>query len=229
MKEPHSLYSQSAKLNQLNILKEIAANSKITQAELGNLCRISVAMVNNYLKSLCRRGFLEYHRRSIKNVTYHLTPSGILHLRTLQSEQISEMADLFATAQGLVRDYIVSQAEVEFKRVVVFGTGNLAQIAFHALESTGAIIVGVSSDDPEKIGRDFCGHEVMRSSRIRILTPDAVVVAELPGTEEVLQDLEPIWNHGARLVHLNGSSGLNAFGYSKLDSPLTAAAEPRNF
>ena len=49
IKDLSNLYIQSPKLNQLNILREVAANANITQAELAGRCSLSVAMVNNYM------------------------------------------------------------------------------------------------------------------------------------------------------------------------------------
>ena len=59
-KDLQSLYIQSPKLNQLNLLREVAANARITQAALATRCSLSVAMVNNYMKDLCNSGLLEY-------------------------------------------------------------------------------------------------------------------------------------------------------------------------
>ncbi len=225
MKELSSLYLQSPKLNRLNILKEIAANSKVTQAELAKLCSLSVAMVNNYMKRLCRSGLLEYRRRSIKSVTYHLTPSGRLHIRTLQAQQISEMVTMFVAAKEQMKDRILSQVQGGLKRVVVFGSGSLAQLAFHALELSGANVIGVCSDDPAVIGSDFCGHEVMNPAQIRPLAPDVVLVADLRRTDEIFQNLE---SSGTELIRLDGFSEPDALGYLKPSPPLTAAADALN-
>jgi predicted transcriptional regulator len=86
IKDLQSLYLQSPKLNQLNILRDVAANAKVTQAELAKLCSLSVAMVNNYMKELCGSGLLEYRRKTAKSITYHLTPAGARYLEALQSQ-----------------------------------------------------------------------------------------------------------------------------------------------
>jgi predicted transcriptional regulator len=64
-KDLPSLFLQSPKHNQLNILREVAVDAHVTQAELAARCALSVAMVNNYMKELCRSGLMEYHRRTI--------------------------------------------------------------------------------------------------------------------------------------------------------------------
>jgi predicted transcriptional regulator len=203
IKDLESLYLQSPRLNQLNILKEVAANAHITQAELASRCSLSVAMVNNYMKDLCSTGLLEYHRRTIKSVTYHLTESGARHLEALQGKLIDEMVAMFVAAKEQVRNRIVSQSKSPLHRVVLFGSGHLAQIAFHALELAGTNILGVCDDNTEKIGRDFCGREVLNPTQIRFLAPDAVVVADSVRTEEICRNLEFIIDRGIELIRVD--------------------------
>jgi DNA-binding MarR family transcriptional regulator len=228
MKALQSLYTQSPKLNQLNILREVAANAKVTQAELAKLCMLSVAMVNNYMKELCGSGLLEYHRRSIKTVTYHLTPSGKEHLKILQAELISEMVGMFVAAKEQIRDRIADQAKTELRRVVLHGSGNLAQLAFHALELADTDIVGICSDNPEAIGKEFCGREVLNSSQIRYLAPDAVIVADSLRAEEICQNLEFLLDRGIELIRLDGFSELNSIAHLKPDSSVTTVADLLN-
>jgi predicted transcriptional regulator len=202
-KDTQSLYLQSPKLNQLNILREIASNMRITQAELASRCSLSVAMVNNYMKDLCNSDLLEYHRKSVKNVSYHLTPSGIRQLETLQGELIGEMVRLFAEAKKRLRDYIMDQARSVLQRVVLYGTGHLAQLAFHALELSGVIVIGVCDDNPELIGGNLCGLEVMSPSQIRFIAPDAVIITDTPRTHEILENLSPLLHQGIELIRLD--------------------------
>ncbi len=200
-----NLYLQSPQLNQLNILREIAADARVTQAELARLCSLSVAMVNNYMKELCRSGFLEYRRRTVKSVTYHLTPEGIKQLEALQKKLIHEMEGMFVTAKKQIRERIASQTRTTPQRVVLFGSGNLAQLAFHALELANTKVVGICDDNPEMFGRDFCGREVLSPSQIRYVAPDAVVIADAARTDEICQKLEFLKDRGVDLIRLDGA------------------------
>jgi predicted transcriptional regulator len=206
MKDLPSLYVQSPKLNQLNILREVAADAHVTQAELASRCLLSVAMVNNYMKELCRVGWMEYHRRTIKSVTYHLTPEGASYLETLQLELINEMVDMFVAAKAQIRARILSQNPSSLQRVVLFGCGHLAQLAFHALELTGTSILGICDDNIETIGSDFCGRGVLSSSQIRFLEPDAVIIADTQRTEEICGYLRTLLGRGISLIRLDGRS-----------------------
>lgn len=203
MNDLQGLYLQSPQLNQLNMLREISANARITQAELAKLCSLSVAMVNNYMKELCGSGFLEYHRRTIKSVTYHLTCEGKQHLEMLQGKLIKEMVGMFVAAKEQIRERIASRTKSTLQRVVLYGSGHFAQLAFHALELAGTNIIGVCDGNPEMLGRDFCGREVLNPSQIRFLSPEAVVVADATRAEEICRDLEFIIDRGIELIRLD--------------------------
>jgi len=203
-KDGQCLYIQSPTLNQLNILREVAANAHITQAELAGRCSLSVAMVNNYMKELCRSGLLEYHRRTAKSVSYHLTPAGVRQLETLEWQQIDEMVSMFAAAKDHICKHIARKSHKASQRVVLIGAGNLAQLALHALEISGANILGVCDENPELIGREVCGRTVLSPSQIRFLAPDSIVVADEIRTEEVNRGLDSLAARGINVIRMGG-------------------------
>jgi predicted transcriptional regulator len=219
-KDLPSLYLQSPKHNQLNILREVAGDAHITQAELAARCALSVAMVNNYMKELCRTGLMEYHRRTIKSVTYHLTPAGLVQLEVLQRELTRDMAEMFAASKEHVLARIMSQAPEGLRRVILYGSGNLAQLVFHALEMAQMNILGVCDDDLDLIGSDFCGREVMSSSQLRFLSPDAVIVARAPQTEEASRGLDSLVDRGIKIVHVDCPAIPKSAGSPEVHDPV---------
>jgi hypothetical protein len=92
----------------------------------------------------------------------------------------------------------------------------LAQLAFHALELAGISILGICSDDPLFIGKDFCGREVLNPAHIRYLAPDAVVIADSLRSQEISVKLTTLSERGIALIPLAG----NAF---ELQSPASIA------
>ena len=224
-KDLESLYIQSPKLNQLNVLREVATNARVTQAGLAKRCSLSVAMVNNYMKGLCHSGMLEYKRKSVKSVTYHLTASGVRYLEILQTELIGEMADMFAGAKEHTKRQILNQANSKLQRVVLYGSGHLAQIAFHALASAGISIQGVCDDNPERTGSDFCGREVVNSSQIRFLVPDAVIITESINSDEIFQKFSALSQRGIELIYLAKIVEQDQGSLRKMDSEPTSYYE----
>jgi predicted transcriptional regulator len=203
IKELQSLFIQSPKLNHLNILKEVSGNEHVTQAELASHCSLSVAMVNNYMKELCANNMLEYHRKTIKSVTYHLTQAGKQYLESLQMDLIHDMVSMFEAAKEQIRDRILSQAKTDLQRVIIYGSGNLAQLAFHALEMAGVRILGVCDDDLAEIGNEFCGREILSPTQIRFFAPDAVIIADTMRTQEICQNMSGLSDKGISFIYLN--------------------------
>jgi DNA-binding MarR family transcriptional regulator len=207
-KGPSTLYIAAPKLNQLNLLKELAANPHLTQAELARRCDLSVSMVNNYLKELCSLGWLEYHRKTTKTVSYHVTAAGDGQLESVQHELMHEMVDLFVRAKERILALVLEQTHERPRRVVLYGSGDLAEIAYHALESAGIGVIGVCDDDPAR-PEMWLGMEVLDPTRVRLLDPDAVIVAlgpeRNPGAVE--RSLGSFEEGGIELVRLNGFNG----------------------
>jgi DNA-binding MarR family transcriptional regulator len=201
-----TFFIRAPKLNQLNILSLLADNSNTTQAELADRCRLSVAMVNNYMKELCGTGLLEYHRKSSKSVTYHLTAAGRQHIQALQCELLDEMVGLFAEAKERVGERILSRRTGSVRRVVLMGSGHLAELAFHALEKAGISVLGICDDDQARSGQECCGRELVHSSQIRYLAPDAVVVASPARNGELCRDLSFLSERGIQLITLDGTA-----------------------
>jgi FlaA1/EpsC-like NDP-sugar epimerase len=164
---------------------------------------------------------LEYHRKTTKSVTYYLTPAGKQYLQSLQLDLINEMVDMFVAAKEQIRDRIISQAQTALQRVVLYGSGNMAQLAFHALELAGARILGVCDDDPTKIGSDFCGREVLSPTQIRFIAPDAVVIADSLRAQEICQNLSSLSDKGINIIRLDGCSELGTREFEPTNYSLT--------
>lgn len=223
-KTPEKLHLASPRLNELNLLHCVASDPNITQAELARRCDLSVAMVNNYMKDLCAAGLLEYHRRSSKNISYHLTAAGAARVEAIDQELLQEMLDFFVMAKERVRNLVLSQLPPGPLRVVLYGFDDLATIAFHALDSGTVRIVGVCDDDPERIGREWCGREVSNPSQIRYLAPDAVVICNRERADEIYRGLRYLQERGIRLVRLDSGARQRSEGDSGLPNPPAEAS-----
>lgn len=198
-----ALYIRAPRLNQLNVLNQLASDAHLTQAELARRCGLSVAMLNNYMKELCRMGLIEYRRKNAKSISYHITPAGREHLEKIQEELIDEMVNLFAEAKERIRNRILSHAPEMFRRVVLFGSGPLAELAFHALAVADVSVMGVCDDDPAMAGKEWCGREVINPSQIKYMAPDAVVIADHRRTAEICGRLGALSELGIALIRLD--------------------------
>ncbi len=202
-KDSQNLYIPAPKLNELRILKEIDSDPDITQAELARRCALSVAMVNNYMKELGDRGFLEFRRKNTKTISYYVTPTGKEAVDATRTELLKELINLLTDAKEQVKEIILSQSHRELRRVVLYGSGILAEIAFHALESIKVNVIGVCSDDPAELGQEWCGRERISSSQIRYVAPDAVIIALLQRSDDAYLRLTHLHQYGIEVIRLD--------------------------
>ncbi len=208
-KSPDTFFICAPKLNQLNILQQLAADSHLTQADLARRCNLSVAMVNNYIKELSTLGLLQYQRVTSKSVSYPLTSFGETRLEKMRQEIIVEMVELFADLESRLLDLILGQASGTVNRVVLFGSGRLAELVLHALESASVKVIGVCADDPLLVGSEWCGRHVQNPSQINYMAPDAVVIAETARTEEICHGLKYLADRGVKLIRLDKDASRN--------------------
>jgi predicted transcriptional regulator len=200
----HNLFLPAPRLNQLNLMQQIALDPHVTQSELAHSCSLSVAMVNNYMKDLCAQGYLHYERKSSRSIFYHLTTAGETVLEETGRELNRELAAFFCEAKARVLDSILRQAGKPIHRVVLFGTGDLAELAYHALESAEVSIVGVCDGSTPGRPREWCGREMLNPTQIRFLVPDAVVVADTSLAEGTYQSLSGLRDRGILVILLDG-------------------------
>jgi DNA-binding MarR family transcriptional regulator len=220
------LHRRAPRLNHLLVLKLVAASARCTQAEIARRLQLSVAMVNNYMKELCAAGLLEYRRKSARVVSYHLTAAGDVELQRMSHEWIHEMVRLFAQAKETLRDAILAHAPGKLQRVVLFGSGDLAELVFHALESNEVRVIGVCDSDPERIGLDWCGREVLNPSQIRYMAPDAVIIVDPQHAAEVAHSLRHLVERGTRLIRLDAGHEPAAPTHAPAEGLLTGTGEP---
>jgi len=221
-----NLFHRSPRLNLHAILKELDSNPRLPQAELARLCDLSVAMVNNYMKELSAKGLVEYRRKSSRFVSYHITDLGRHQLRALKRELLKEMVRLFAEAKRTILETILDSLPSPPRRVILFGEGHLAELVFHALESSEIQVIGVCHDDPAMIGREWCGRAVLNPSQIRYLAPDAVIIVDPEHCDRIHVRLAYLRDRGIRLVRLDSEPDEDDSGRSREKS---AAPENRLF
>jgi len=198
-----SLYIPSPKLNKLHILQQIALDPHVTQAEMARQCSLSVAMVNNYLKELRASGMLTCEHKSSRSIIYLLTGTGQQAMDQTCHELTQELVQLSAGAKDRIRQMILRLVGADIRRAVLYGTGDLAQLVFHALEMAGINIVGVCDETATKARRDCCGRETINPSQIRFVSPDSVIIATFEGADEAYVCLSPLQERGIRLIRLD--------------------------
>ena len=134
------------------ILQAIASGERVTQRSLSGNLGVALGLTNLLIRRLVGKGYVKVAGIGTRHVRYLMTPSGwealgratrvsmanTVHLYTQTREQIR--ASLTAVSQLCVPD---ARGE---KRIVFYGAGDVAEIAYVSLQSTDLTLVGVVDD-----------------------------------------------------------------------------------
>jgi DNA-binding MarR family transcriptional regulator len=203
-KAPFMLYLCSPRLNQFLILSALTEDPFLTQAALAHRCGLSVAMVNNYLKELCEAGLMEYRRKSLKSVSYHVTDLGRAQVEIVESELTSDVIERFTLAKERMQRRILSQSpNARLRRVVLYGSGPLAELVFHALMQADVRVIGICDEDP-RFGPEWCGCPAIDPSQVARMRPDAIIITDWNHTDTAWNRLKELFNGNFMLIRLDG-------------------------
>ncbi len=161
---------------ELIILSEIDENPHVTQKEIAEKCGITPPMVNKYLFDLEKQGYVEIRGTTTRNTTYHLTNDGKNRLMILNISYSREVLKMYKDSQKnfeQVWNYLISN---DLKKVVLFGAGDVGEMAFEIMKDHDIKIVGFIDEDEKRIGKEIGGLKISPLSELDKMEFDAVVI-----------------------------------------------------
>ena len=167
----------------LGLLTSIERDSAITQRRLAGDLGIALGLANAYLRRCVRKGLIKVSQVPLNRYAYYLTPQGFAEKSRLTAEYLSVSFNFFRRARG---DCAVLLRECEargWRRVALYGAGDLAEIAVLSAGDSAVEIVCVI--DSRQAGQRCAGLPVVADLAA---VPPAAGPARLDGV--VLTDTE---------------------------------------
>lgn len=149
---------ESNRLKTLQILEAIAEDKPTSQRELSHSLQVSLGMVNSFIKRLVSKGYCKVTTIPNNRVKYMLTPAGAMEKTRLTYEYISITYNNFKAARNRLRELYDELQRQGKTRLVFYGTGDVAEIAYLSMAGTDMKLVSVI--DPEKKGNPFANHVI---------------------------------------------------------------------
>jgi DNA-binding MarR family transcriptional regulator len=128
-------------------------DGRVTQTELSNSLRVSIGLVNAYLKRLVQRGYIKVSNVKASTVRYMLTPEGFTEKYRLTRRYMANSLNYYIKIKHAVEQRIVRLKLDEVRTVVFVGSSEIAEIMHLYLGDTKIKILGVF--EPQKNGKDF--------------------------------------------------------------------------
>lgn len=145
-----------------HLLVRIDTSAEVRQRDLAKELGIALGMANAYIRRGVDKGLIKVKHIPARRYAYYLTPKGFAEKSRLVAEYLSCSFQFFRDARAQCRE-IFSQCEYKgWHRILLFGGGDLVEIATLAAREADVNLVGVVVD-PAVAHGDQSGLEVFPS------------------------------------------------------------------
>ncbi len=179
------------------ILDEVSKDGEVTQRGLSRRLGVALGLTNLYLKRLGQKGLIKVVNLKANRLRYELTPSGIAQKTTMAFQYVQDSYVFYREARKSLTKTFDGIRSEGARSVVLYGTGDLAEIALLSLQEALLDVVSVVSS--RHAGQSLCGRPVRSPSSLATTTYDRIVVAE-PDRDEVADVLGKLGVDGSTVA-----------------------------
>ena len=175
------------------ILQAIAAGGPLTQRSLAGQLGVALGLTNLLIRRLAGKGYIKIAGMGTRHVRYLMTPEGWEALGRATRDSMANTIHLYTQTREQIRASLnAASARCQpgpagEKRVVFYGAGDVAEIAYVSLQSTDLTLVGIVDD--RRRGRFFDltirGPELLRPHDLDGVAYAHVIVSTVRHTEDI--------------------------------------------
>ena len=170
----------------LGVLNAIEVDSGATQRVMSRELGIALGLTNAYLKRCVRKGYVKVSQAPANRYAYYLTPKGFAEKSRLTAQYLVGSFHFYRGARRQCSDVFAECARNGWRRVLLVGVSDLAEIATLCAGENEATLVGIF--DPTAGETTFAGLSVVRQLDDAKMH-DAVVVTDLEAPQATFDRL----------------------------------------
>lgn len=160
----------------LLLLSEVEHDAGVTQRSLSLKLGVALGLTNLYLKRLARKGYIKITTIPRNRIQYLLTPQGLAEKSRLtylyMQYSLSYYRDMRARLKEMMSTFDASHGQ----RVVIYGTNELAELAYLSLREMNIDCVGFIDGNPLE---SFLSCPVSSPERVSRWQFDRVLITDL--------------------------------------------------
>jgi DNA-binding MarR family transcriptional regulator len=140
----------------LEVLDAVQQRSDLSQRHLARQMGVALGLANSYLKRCIRKGLIKISAAPANRYLYYLTPKGFSEKSRLTARYLSISFDFYRRAGESCAKTLGDCQGRGWRRVVLYGASDLAEIAALRALETEVVVVGVvdaASQRQSLIGR----------------------------------------------------------------------------
>lgn len=171
----------------MKILEHIQDDPAITQRDLSAKLGIALGLTNAYIKRLAKKGYIKIRNLNGRRIMYILTPKGIVEKTKLTCNYMARSFNYFREIKQKIDKVYIQAIEAGDKKIILWGSDELAELCYIASKGLPVRIVGVVSLN----GRErFYDCDVYGKDMVNNIDFDAILAATFEPKE--LSELENI-------------------------------------
>lgn len=171
----------------MHLLNEVTQTPDATQRDLSQRIGIALGLTNLMLRRLAKKGYIKVVNVQKSRLRYLITPQGVIEKARLAREYLEYSLFFYRHVRVFLRERLVEMGRTDRRRILLWGTGELAEIAFLTINELGLELAGVV-DEPRREDR-FLGRPVQPLDAVPTLAYDRIIVASGDATSESLTRL----------------------------------------
>ena len=179
------------------VLQAIASGERVTQRSLSRELGVALGLTNLLIHRLAGKGYVKVSKVGTRHVRYLMTPAGWEALAAATRQSLENTVHLYTETREQIRcslSQISSRCRPNGdgqKRVVFYGAGDVAEIAYVSLQTTDLTLVGVVDD--RRTGRFFnltiSAADQLSGDTVGTVSYDHLIVTSLRHADAILAKL----------------------------------------
>ena len=182
----------------MHLLQELTDTPQVTQRELSKRIGIALGLTNLMLRRLIKKGYIKISGTKRSRIRYLITPTGILEKSRLTYEFVQYSLELYGRIRQSLRKQLEVLVQEGNRRIVLYGTGELAEIAFLTIREMGLEVVGVVAEPPSP--ERFLEYAVRAPAEVPAGGYDRMVVVSLSDGQEEVKRLAALGVSPERII-----------------------------
>jgi DNA-binding Lrp family transcriptional regulator len=166
----------------LQLLNEVERNAAVTQRSLASKLGVALGLTNLYLKRLARKGYIKITTIPRHRIKYLLTPSGMAEKSRLTYLYMQYSLSYYRDMRQRLKVVLRELAKAGAKRIVIYGTGELAELAYLSLREMDLTLVGFVDGNQ---GLTFLSYPLWPIEALPNWEFDTVLIADLEDAKKI--------------------------------------------
>ena len=160
----------------LLLLSELEQNSATSQRSLSLKLGVALGLTNLYIKRLVRKGHIKISTIPPNRIRYLLTPQGLAEKSRLTYQYMQYSIAHYRDMRVRLRGRLTQAMAEGVRRLVIYGTGELAEMAYLSMKEMNLTLVGFIDDGKRE---HFLSYPVSEPWAIIDWEFDAVLLTDL--------------------------------------------------